>query len=169
MSSDFVITEEKFFEKRGCIYTIYDERLLPNGCKFVQDKISKSREGVIRGFHGDNKTWKLITCLQGRVKLITYNIDTDEKSVYLLDADDLTSTSILVPPRTLNAHQCLSATCTFYYKWSEFYTGPEDQWSVFYNDPEISPEWDLQGFDPIVSNRDQNSQSLQELKNNVKR
>lgn len=165
--SDLVITEDKFFEVRGNIYTIYDQRKLPAGLKFVQDKISKSNQGVIRGFHGDNKTWKLITCLQGKVKLITYNIDTDQKNVYLLDADSHEMTSVLVPPRVLNAHQCLSQNCTFFYKWSEFYTSPNEQWSVNYNDQDINPEWEQQ-FNEIVSDRDMNSQSLKELKNHVK-
>jgi len=164
--NNIVVTEEKHFEHRGSIYTIYDERKLPQECTFVQDKISKSFQGVIRGFHGDNKTWKLITCLYGKVKLVTYDIDSNAKDVYFLDGDDPISNSILVPPRTLNAHQCLSNNCIFYYKWSEFYTNPEDQWSVFYDDPEIAPEWD-QSFHTIVAERDKKSQSLRELKKNV--
>ena len=166
MYNDFVSSEEKYFEQRGSIYTIYDKRKIPNDCAFVQDKISKSFQGVIRGFHGDNKTWKLITCLYGKVKLVTYNIDSDTKNVYFLDGDDPVSNSILVPPRTLNAHQCLSNNCIFYYKWSEFYTKPEDQWSVLYNDPQICPEWD-QRFHNVVSERDENAQFLWELKKNV--
>jgi dTDP-4-dehydrorhamnose 3,5-epimerase len=166
-NNDLVISEDKFFETRGNIYTIYDQRKIPLELNFVQDKISKSNQGVIRGFHGDDKTWKLITCLQGKVKLVTYNVDTDEKNVYFLDGDKEIMDSVLVPPRVLNAHQCLSQNCTFFYKWSEFYTSPEDQWSVNYNDPGINPEWDDK-FCKIVSDRDQNSQSLKELKENVK-
>jgi dTDP-4-dehydrorhamnose 3,5-epimerase len=166
MSNDLVFTDEKHFEQRGSIYTVYDQRQLPEGQAFVQDKISRSFQGVIRGFHGDNKTWKLISCLSGKVKLITYNIDTDKKRVYFLDGDDPVATSVLVPPRTLNAHQCLSNNCIFYYKWSEFYTNPEDQWSVVYNDPEIFPQWDKR-FLSIVSDRDKSSQFLWELKNDV--
>lgn len=164
--NDFISTEEKCFESRGNIYTIYDKRNIPADCTFVQDKISKSFQGAIRGFHGDNKTWKLITCLHGKIKLVTYNIDSDIKSVYFLDGDDPISHSILVPPRTLNAHQCLSNNCIFYYKWSEFYTNSKDQWSVVYNDPQICPEWD-QKFYNIVSERDKNSQFLWELKKNA--
>jgi len=102
----------------------------------------------------------------GKVKLVTYNIDSDTKNIYFLDGDDPVSNSILVPPRTLNAHQCLSNNCIFYYKWSEFYTKPEDQWSVLYNDPQICPEWD-QRFHNVVSERDENAQFLWELKKNV--
>tara|TARA_R110000787_G_scaffold14880_4_gene45781 strand:- start:194 stop:697 length:504 start_codon:yes stop_codon:yes gene_type:complete len=167
MYSDSTMSEQKYFEKRGNIYTIYDSREMPVECNFVQDKVSKSNQGVIRGFHGDNKTWKLISCLQGLVKLVTYNIDTNEKRVYLLDGDSHEATSVLVPPRTLNAHQCLSQNCIFHYKWSEFYTAPDEQWSVHYNDLDISPQWQ-KGLHAIISDRDMNSQSLRELQKNVK-
>ena len=166
MHNNIVLSEQKYFEKRGNIYTIYDQREMPLDCEFVQDKISKSYQGVIRGFHGDTKTWKLITCLQGKVKLVTFNVDTDEKNVYFLDGDAQETQSILIPPRTLNAHQCLSQGCIFYYKWSEFYTSPREQWSVYYDDEDIFPEWDDR-FCDIISDRDQNSQSLKELKKNV--
>ena len=72
----------KHFEDRGSNYTIYDSRNFK--VNFVQDKISKSFQGVIRGFHGDDKTWKLISCLQGKIKLITYNVDNDEKNVLIM-------------------------------------------------------------------------------------
>ena len=85
----------KYFEDRGSLYTIYDHNDF--SIDFVQDKISKSNQGVIRGFHGDDKTWKLITCLYGRLKLITYDVDKDIKEEYILDGDDKESVSVLVP------------------------------------------------------------------------
>lgn len=166
MYNDIVIVKDKYFEKRGNIYTIFNCNDVPQGLNFVQDKISKSFQGVIRGFHGDNKTWKLITCLQGKVKLVTYNVDNDKKNEYILDGDDKECKSVLVPPRILNGHQCLSSNCIFYYKWSEFYTGPENQWSVRYDDSEINANWSTE-YHQIVSERDINAQSLQELKQHV--
>ena len=165
--SDFVLKSQKFFEHRGCIYTIFEKREMPHDCSFVQDKVSKSKQGVIRGFHGDNKTWKLITCLHGKIKLVTYNVDTNTKRIYFLGGDDEEFQSVLVPPRTLNAHQCLSKECVFHYKWSEYYTSPEDQWSVHYNDADIDPQWEKE-YEEIVSTRDKKSQSLRELRRNVK-
>lgn len=151
----------KYIDHRGVIYTVYDNR--QTDIKFVQDKVTKSHKGVIRGFHGDNKTWKLITCLDGIIKLITYDVDKDIKQEYILDSNSEQSVSVLVPPRVLNAHQCLSETCIFYYKWSEYYTEPEHQWSVRYNDQNIQPNWDT-SLMPIVSDRDNNSFSLNQLK-----
>lgn len=154
------IIKDKYFENRGSLYTIYDSRDFE--IEFVQDKISKSYQGVIRGFHGDDITWKLITCLYGRIKLITYDVDTNLKKEYILDGDDAKSTSVLVPPRVLNGHQCLSSHCIFHYKWSHYYTGPESQWSVYYNDPAINPQWNWD-FASIISDRDMNADSLLNL------
>lgn len=159
-----MLSKAKHFEARGNIYTIYNKS--DTNIEFVQDKISKSFQGVIRGFHGDNKTWKLISCLYGRIKFVTYDIDNDAKETYILDGDSKESVSILVPPRVLNAHQCLSSHCIFHYKWSKYYTSPEDQWSVYFNDSEINPEWNTE-YEDIISHRDLNAQSLKELKNNV--
>lgn len=161
-----MLVKNKFFENRGSLYTIYDSRDFD--INFVQDKISKSYQGVIRGFHGDDVTWKLITCLHGRLKLITYDVDKDVKEEYILDGDDKESVSILVPPRVLNGHQCLSSHCIFHYKWSHYYTGPENQWSVNYNDSDINPQWN-NDFPSIISDRDKDSPSLKELKEWIKK
>lgn len=161
-----MLVKDKFFENRGSLYTIYDSRDFD--INFVQDKISKSYQGVIRGFHGDDLTWKLITCLYGRLKLITYDVDADVKEEYVLDGDDKESVSILVPPRVLNGHQCLSSHCIFHYKWSHYYTGPESQWSVYYNDSTINPQWDWD-IAGIISDRDKGSPSLKELKEWIKK
>ena len=164
MYDDIVLEKDKYIEKRGNIYTIYDKRDFNLELSFVQDKVSKSFQGVIRGFHGDDTTWKLISCLHGKRKLITYNVDNNQKKEYILDSDDDKNKSVLVPPRTLNAHQCLSSMCVFHYKWSEYYTSPKNQWSVCYNDVDISPNWDIR-YPPIVSDRDIHSPTLKELIN----
>lgn len=162
---NIIITKSKYFENRGNTYTIYDNRDFE--LNFVQDKVSKSYQGVIRGFHGDDKTWKLITCLHGKVKLITYDIDEDIKDEYILDGDDKEFMSVLVPPRVLNGHQCLSPTCIFHYKWSHYYTGPEAQWSVKYDDDIIDPQWNMNliRWDDFnsISERDKTSGSLLDL------
>ena len=39
---------------------------------FVEDDISTGSKGVIKGIHGDAKTWKLVQCLFGKFYLMTY-------------------------------------------------------------------------------------------------
>lgn len=162
---DSIYTNNKFYDHRGSIYTIYDSRAC--GISFVQDKVTRSTMGTIRGFHGDNETWKLISCLYGKLKLITYDLDKHLKKEYILNADDDKNISILVPPKCLNAHQCISDECLFYYKWSKFYKEPEQQWSVNYNDRDINPNWDT-SLGVIVSERDSNAKSLKDLIERIK-
>ena len=37
--------------------------------------IFQCQKNVLRGIHGDKKTWKLITCLEGKFKLLVVNND----------------------------------------------------------------------------------------------
>ena len=47
----------------------------PERYKAIQDDISISKHNVLRGIHGDNKTWKLISCLYGIFYLLVVNND----------------------------------------------------------------------------------------------
>ena len=111
--------------------------------RFVEDRFSRSIKNTIRGFHGDATTWKLFTCVYGTM---------------LSDENKL---QVLVPPYYLNAHECLSDECVLYYKWSENYSGPENQWTVSYKDKEINASWFTDN--PILSARDKEASSLRDL------
>jgi dTDP-4-dehydrorhamnose 3,5-epimerase len=159
-------------EERGCIYTFFDQRLFATDgrpLEFVQDKVSVSYKGVVRGFHGDDKTWKLITCLHGACQLVVYDLDNDIKESITLvgDADNHNGKhlAVLVPPRHLNGHQSLADKCIFLYKWSEFYAGPAAQWSVHYDDETINPQWPI--CTTKVSCRDKRAPTLKEFRDNL--
>ena len=42
---------------------------------FVQDDLSTTYKGVIRGMHGDPKTAKLVSCAYGRIYQVVLNYD----------------------------------------------------------------------------------------------
>ena len=150
----------KHREDRGSIYTIYNEYDFPK-IKFVQDKIYVSKKGVIRGFHGDDKTYKLITCLYGEFDLVVFDMEKRITQKYHLNAEDYFCNTILVPPKHLNGHQCLSDKCILYYKWSDYYD-LEGQYSVYYNDETINPQWE-RCDQIIVSTRDMSAPTFLEL------
>ena len=75
------ITLEAFEDHRGYYIETYNEDVYnKNGIsvKFIQDDISVSKKNVLRGIHGDQETWKLISCLEGEFYLVVIN--NDEKS-----------------------------------------------------------------------------------------
>ena len=63
--SDVKVFQPSSFEDyRGELWTTWkkDEWEYPH-IDFNHDKVSTSRKNVIRGLHGDNKSWKLATCI----------------------------------------------------------------------------------------------------------
>ena len=67
-----------------------------------------------------------------------------------LSSDD--PCAIEVPPGYLNGHLCLSEDCVFFYKWSQYYRGPEGQVTVRYDDTDLEIPWSIS--QPILSQRD---------------
>lgn len=121
---------------------------------FIHDAISVSKKGVLRGFHGDNKTWKLISCLFGQVffAVVNWDANSDEykKTTHLLLSSD-NNLQVLIPPHFGNAHLVLSEYCVFSYKQSEYYDR-EGQFTVPWDHPELNVPWPHKK--PILSARD---------------
>ena len=103
------ITLDTFKDYRGEIWTVYSNEY--TDLKFVADKITISRFGVLRGFHGDPHTAKLITCLSGQFQLAIVDTRKDSKTygnveTYLVSDNE--PMVVIVPAGCVNAHLCLS-------------------------------------------------------------
>ena len=61
-------------DNRGKIWTSFLknelENLLPKELYFKHDKFSYSKKNVLRGIHGDEKSWKLVTCVFGSIQQV---------------------------------------------------------------------------------------------------
>ena len=81
MISEVISFENSSFtDNRGELWTVWeDKNFIPN-IVFNHDKVAKSKKGVLRGFHGDNKSWKLITCLYGEIFLATVDYRKDSET-----------------------------------------------------------------------------------------
>ncbi len=121
---------------------------------FVQDDISVSTRGVLRGLHGDDVTWKLISCLKGRFYLVVVNWDERSPQYRRWEAftlSDRNRLQVLVPPRFGNGHLVLSDEAIFHYKQSTYYDRAR-QFTIAWDDPALGIWWPTR--DPIVSQRD---------------
>jgi dTDP-4-dehydrorhamnose 3,5-epimerase len=150
-----IFQPSSFEDYRGELYTLFnqDEHKLI----FNHDKVAVSRQHVLRGLHGDDKAWKLITCLDGEIYLVV--VDNRPESLNYLKWDSIILTSnnkkqVLIPPMFANGHLILSNKATFFYKWSYpgKYPDVKDQFSLKWNDPKIGIQWPINN--PILSNRD---------------
>lgn len=147
-----------FEDFRGTYVEIYNEKLYTEAgisVKFVQDDISVSSKHVLRGIHGDQATWKLISCLYGKFYLVVVNWDESSgqrgqwESFVLSDQNRL---QVLVPPKFGNGHLVLSEQAIFHYKQSSYYNRA-DQFTILWNDPKLNIWWPVKN--PLVSRRDE--------------
>jgi dTDP-4-dehydrorhamnose 3,5-epimerase len=146
---------DSFEDFRGELYTLFKQE--NSNLVFNHDKVSISRKNVLRGLHGDSKSWKLITCLAGEVYLIVVDNRKDSPNYLKWDSIILTSKnkkSILIPPMFANGHLVLSKEATFFYKWSYpgSYPDVKDQFTLKWNDPNLGIHWPISN--PILSKRD---------------
>lgn len=146
-------------DHRGEIWTTYEE----NYCDytFVSDKVTISRFGVLRGFHGDAGTAKLITCLSGQIQLALLDLRKNSNTYGKVETHIISDSEpclILVPEGVVNAHLCLTDKCVFHYKWSKKYEGPEKQVTIAWDDPDVGIDWMIKS--PILSDRDKNGKSF---------
>ena len=122
---------------------------------FLQDDISVSNHKVLRGLHGDNRTWKLVSCLHGEFFLVVVNFDSNSNQyckykTFTLNEND--NFQILIPPMFANGHLVMSEKTIFHYKQSTYYEGMGKQFTLKWDDPKINIKWPIQ--DPILSKRD---------------
>ena len=152
-----IVQPQIYVDPRGYNLSIYNDLEYPRAgidVKFVEDKISTSIKGVLRGIHGDPGTWKLVSCLYGEICFVVVNCDAASKDFGRWEAFRLTGHNlkqVLVPPAYGNAHLVLSDYAVFHYKWSDYYH-PEVQFSYRFDDPRFKIRWPVEN--PILSQRD---------------
>ncbi|MEK7507150.1 MAG: dTDP-4-dehydrorhamnose 3,5-epimerase family protein [Patescibacteria group bacterium] len=123
---------------------------------FKEQDFSVSRKNVLRGLHGDSKTWKLISCLHGSFYMVVLNFDRESKYFGKWEAFTLSPENqlqILVPPKHGNGHLVLTDRAIFHYNQSEYYSGAENQFTVRWDDSKFNIKWPI-SEKPILSKRD---------------
>ena len=157
-----VLNSSVFKDYRGYIWTTWEKKYFKK-INFNHDKFSLSKKNVLRGFHCDFKSWKMVSSVYG--KLLFVVVDVRKKSKNYLKhkkwiLDHRKPKIILVPPYYANAHLCLSKICLFHYKWSYKgkYIDANKQKSYSWNDPKIDVKWPIRK--PILSKRDRKTKAL---------
>lgn len=152
------ITSKPFVDHRGKYIEIYNRDFLKKKkikLKFIQDDISVSKKNVLRGIHGDQKTWKLITCLHGEFDLLVVNNNKSSKEYKkycFFKLSDKNNIQILIPPKFGNAHYVKSKFTIFHYKQTTNYDR-KNQFTIKWNDTNYKFKWKLLRK-PILSKRD---------------
>ena len=168
--SGVLIVEPKVFpDARGFFLETYNkEKYLAAGLplEFVQDNLSFSSRGVLRGLHYQNPhaQGKLVYVLQGEVWDVAVDIRRDSPQFGQWTAVTLSSDNkkqFYIPPGFAHGFCVLSETALFAYKCTDLYH-PECDAGVRWNDPDIGIAWPV--ADPILSEKDKRQPLLKDLR-----
>ena len=144
-----ILKLKSFKDKRGEFVQLYQEAEWP---RFVEEDISVSRKNVLRGLHGDHRTWKFVTCLQGEVFFAVVNPLTEEhKEVILSEGNRF---AVVIPPTLAIGYLILTERAMVFYKQSTKY-GEVKQMTIAWDDPKFGIPWPVKN--PILSERDKNA------------
>jgi dTDP-4-dehydrorhamnose 3,5-epimerase len=125
--------------------------------EFVQDNLSFSSFGVIRGLHFQyppDTQGKLVYVLQGEVFDVAVDIRKDSPTFGKWEGvvlSDENKRQVYVPEGFAHGFCVLSETVLFAYKCTAFYN-PQAEGGILWNDPGIGIKWPVS--DPILSDKD---------------
>jgi len=157
----FAIVPSITADDRGDIWTSFlkddVETLLPSGLYFKHDKFSQSKRNVLRGIHGDSKSWKLVTCVYGEITQVVVDLRKDSPTYLKWQSYKINKAEqkmVLIPPGCGNAYYVSTEHAVYHYKlaYEGGYIDAAEQVSVRWDDPAIGIDWPV--ADPILSERD---------------
>lgn len=164
-----LIVEPKIFgDDRGFFMELYqDERYASGGVarRFVQDNLSRSAGGVLRGLHFQFRKpqGKLVTVLRGSVLDVAVDVRLGSPSFgkhVAVEINDQNRRQVWIPHGLAHGFLVLSEFADFFYKCDEYYS-PADEVALRWNDPQLAIGWGCQS--PTLSARDSAGRMLSEL------
>jgi len=164
-----IIYPDVFGDGRGYFFESFSKKKYEEygiDVYFVQDNISKSNKGTIRGLHyqiGDKAQGKLCQVITGKVLDVAVDIRFDSPTFgqYLaLELSQETKTQLWIPPGFAHGFSVLSDNAIFSYKCTEYYS-KEDERAILYNDPDLNIDWKVEN--PIVSEKDRQAKLFKEI------
>jgi dTDP-4-dehydrorhamnose 3,5-epimerase len=159
LSEVIILEPEIFQDNRGFFTEMYHlKEFEAAGIRgpFVQDNLSRSQEGTLRGLHYQlgRPQGKLVWVLSGRVYDVAVDIRRDSPGFgkwfgTVLSGED--KKGLYIPPDFAHGFCVLSRTADFFYKCTDFYA-PDHERSIRWDDPDLAIEWPMKS--PILSERD---------------
>lgn len=159
----YILEPTVFEDERGFFFEKYNEKTFADATglngHFVQDNISKSSYGVLRGVHlqkGEHAQAKLVSCLEGKVWDVAVDLRKNSTTFGQWFGIELTNENKLqlyVPRGFGHGFSVLSETAVFSYKCDNFYN-KSSEGGVLYNDEGLNIDWNLPENDIILSEKD---------------
>ena len=153
---------------RGFFLEIFQQQVYSDlgvNIPFVQDNLSRSSHGVLRGLHfqAKNPQGKLVTCLNGQVLDVVVDLRAGSDTLGRYHSTILDSekrNQLWIPPGFAHGFSVLSESADFFYKCTALYA-PQNEKGIIWNDSDLAIDWRISS--PKVSEKDMQLPTLQEV------
>jgi dTDP-4-dehydrorhamnose 3,5-epimerase len=135
---------------------------------FVQDNISQSHRGVLRGLHFQAPPFaqgKLVQVLKGSVIDVAVDLRTNSPTFgqhQMIELSDKNRTQFFIPEGFAHGFIALEDRTLFSYKCTNVYSSEHER-TILWNDPMLGIEWP--DMTKIVSSKDQEGAILNNFNN----
>jgi dTDP-4-dehydrorhamnose 3,5-epimerase len=168
MDGVLLMEPDVFGDQRGFFMETYQKkRYVELGIddEFVQDNMTFSTFGTIRGLHFQNPDAqaKLVQVIQGEVFDVAVDIRKGSPTFgqyvgVVLSGEN--KRQLLIPEGFAHGFCVTSKTALFTYKCSDYYA-PRNEHGILWNDPDIGIPWPVD--DPILSDKDKQYPCLKDI------
>lgn len=159
----FVLEPKLFEDERGYFYENYNHKhfcaAIGREVNFVQDNISYSKKGVLRGLHfqkGTHAQAKLVTVLQGKIQDVVVDLRKDSPTFGRHLSIELSAENkkqVFLPRGFAHGFLTLSDFAQVIYKCDNYYN-IDAEGGIRYDDPFIGIGWELEANDLLLSEKD---------------
>jgi len=155
----YIVEPQVFYDDRGFFLETYHQRKYAESginCNFIQDNLSRSVRGTLRGLHYqlEYAQAKLIQVIKGVVFDVVVDIRRGSPSFghwVGVNLSEENKRQLFVPEGFAHGFCVLSAAADVVYKCTDFYA-PEDEGGILWSDPDIAIDWPI--ANPLLSDKD---------------
>lgn len=153
----YLVKKKFFYDKRGHFFELFNTKEFRKYFKtsFVQDNISYSVKGTLRGLHfqKNNKQVKLLTVLKGSIFDVLVDLKKRHKKNWIsFEIDEDSQYSLLIPDSYAHGFYA-KKNSIIHYKVSSYYK-PNSEVTIKWNDKKLSVDWPIKVTSPIISEKD---------------
>ena len=164
-----VIQPDVFIDSRGFFFESYNKKRYEEigiSDEFVQDNISKSKKGTVRGLHyqvGEYAQGKLCQVIEGEVLDVAVDIRFNSPTFgkyFSLILNSETKLQLWIPTGFAHGFSVISDEAIFSYKCTNYYSKAHER-SILFNDQDLKIDWKIES--PIVSEKDLKAVKFKEI------
>lgn len=165
-----IIVPKVYRDERGCLLETWNRNDFARAgldLEFVQDNLTNSVRGTIRGLHYQirHSQGKLIRVVHGEIFDVAVDLRRSSPSFARWVGIVLSAQSqkaVWIPPGFAHGFQVLSERADVQYKCTDSYS-PEHERTILWNDPDLAIEWPgAADRSPLLSPRDRQGVAFRE-------